>query len=72
MKLLNKVAVVGLALLSTHVLAAVKSEAVHYEYDGTKLTGYLYYDDALKEKRPGVMVVHEWWGLRRICTVMAK
>ena len=63
MKLFNKVAVVGLALLSTHVLAAVKSEAVHYEYDGTKLTGYLYYDDALKEKRPGVMVVHEWWGL---------
>ena len=63
MKLFNKVVMVGLALLATNVSAAVKSEAVHYEYDGTKLTGYLYYDDALKEKRPGVMVVHEWWGL---------
>jgi dienelactone hydrolase len=25
--------------------------------------GYLAYDDAITEKRPGVLVVHEWWGL---------
>lgn len=54
---------VGLSLLASSVMAAVKSEAVHYEHDGTKLTGYLYYDDAKTDKRPGVMVVHEWWGL---------
>lgn len=56
-------AVAGLSLLASNVMAAVKSEPVHYEYDGTKLTGYLYYDDAVTDKRPGVMVVHEWWGL---------
>jgi dienelactone hydrolase len=43
--------------------AAVKSEPVEYQDGGTKLRGYLYYDDALTGKRPGVIVVHEWWGL---------
>lgn len=43
--------------------AAVKSEPVEYEFQGTKLMGVIYYDDAVTEKRPGVMVVHEWWGL---------
>ncbi len=26
------------------------------------MTGYYAYDDAIKGKRPGVLVVHEWWG----------
>jgi dienelactone hydrolase len=43
--------------------AAVKSEPVEYEYQGTKLKGVIYYDDTATEKRPGVMVVHEFWGL---------
>src|SRR5580704_504463 len=43
--------------------AAVVTKTVDYEYDGTKLKGFLAYDDAVKEKRPGVLVVHEWWGL---------
>ena len=63
MNAMKLLAIVGLSLLASNVMAAVKSEAVNYEHDGTKLTGYLYYDDAATEKRPGVMVVHEWWGL---------
>jgi dienelactone hydrolase len=43
--------------------AAVVTKVVDYEYDGTKLKGFLAYDGAVKEKRPGVLVVHEWWGL---------
>lgn len=43
--------------------AAVVTKTVEYEYDGTRLKGFLAYDDAVKEKRPGVLVVHEWWGL---------
>ena len=27
------------------------------------MRGFLAYDDGLKGKRPGVLVVHEWWGL---------
>jgi dienelactone hydrolase len=43
--------------------AAVVTKVVDYDYNGTKLKGFLAYDDAVKEKRPGVLVVHEWWGL---------
>ncbi|WML91689.1 dienelactone hydrolase family protein [Thiothrix lacustris] len=63
MKKIAALAIVGLSLLSANVMAAVKSEAVNYELDGTKFIGQMYYDDAVTEKRPGVLVVHEWWGL---------
>jgi dienelactone hydrolase len=43
--------------------AAVKTETVEYKDGDTSLTGYLTYDDAIEGKRPGVIVVHEWWGL---------
>jgi len=43
--------------------AAIVSKTVEYEADGVKLKGYLAYDDAIKGKRPGVLVVPEWWGL---------
>jgi len=43
-------------------LAAVKGEEVQYKAGDTVLKGYLAYDDAVKGKRPGVLVVHEWWG----------
>ena len=42
--------------------AAIKTQEVEYEHGGTKLLGFLAYDDAAQGKRPGVMVVHEWWG----------
>ena len=43
--------------------AAVQSKAVQYEHDGEKMTGYLYWDDVMSGPRPGVLVIHEWWGL---------
>lgn len=43
--------------------AAVKTEVVEYR-DGDQICeGFLAYDDAVKERRPGVVVVHEWMGL---------
>ena len=52
-----------LALLAVPaVQAAVKGEEVEYKAGATVLKGYLAYDDAVKGKRPGVVVVHEWWG----------
>ena len=42
--------------------AEVKTEEIEYSHNGTKLTGYLAYDDSKSGKRPGVLVVHEWWG----------
>lgn len=42
--------------------AKVIGKPVEYSSQGTVLKGYLAYDDALSGKRPGVLVVHEWWG----------
>lgn len=42
--------------------AAVQGREVSYQANGTTLKGYLAYDDAIKGKRPAVLVVHEWWG----------
>lgn len=43
--------------------AKLVEKTVPYEHDGTKLSGFLVYDDAKAGPRPGVLVVHEWWGL---------
>jgi dienelactone hydrolase len=56
----------GLALASftsAPALGAVKSRTVEYQQGGVTMKGLLFWDDAVKGKRPGVMVVHEWWGL---------
>ena len=52
-----------LAFASLATQAAVQSKAVEYKDGDASLTGYLYWDDAIQGPRPGVMVVHEWWGL---------
>lgn len=39
------------------------SKEVSYNADSITMKGYLAYDDALEGRRPGVIVVHEWWGL---------
>jgi dienelactone hydrolase len=43
--------------------AAVKTKTISYTYDGTTFKGYLAWDDEVKGKRPGILVVHEYWGL---------
>lgn len=44
------------------VSAEIKTQEIDYKEGGTTLKGYLAYDDATSLKRPGVLVVHEWWG----------
>ena len=61
LRILTAVAV--LAVTAPASRAAVVTKTVEYEFDGVKLKGFLAHDDAVKEKRPGVLVVHEWWGL---------
>ena len=47
---------------ATSVQAGIQTQEVDYSSGGTQLKGYLAYDDSVKDKRPGVLVVHEWWG----------
>jgi len=41
----------------------LKEENVTYTSNGVTMNGYLAYDDSKQGKRPGILVVHEWWGL---------
>jgi dienelactone hydrolase len=45
--------------------AAIKEEPVTYKDGGTTMKGFVVYDDASKGRRPGVIVVHEWWGITK-------
>ncbi|HET9462406.1 MAG TPA: dienelactone hydrolase family protein [Thiobacillus sp.] len=55
---------VALSLLffTSSALAAVIGKDVSYKAGDTVMKGYLAYDDAIKDKRAGVLVVPEWWG----------
>lgn len=57
------VAVILMFSVSFSALAALQGKEVVYRVDGNEFTGYLAWDDAFKGKRPGILVVHEWWGL---------
>jgi len=54
------------------VQAAVHTEAVEYHDGEAVLEGYLAYDDANTQKRPGVLVVHEWKGLNEYAKRRAR
>lgn len=43
--------------------AKVVGKSVEYKAGDVTLKGYLAYDTNAKGRRPGVIVVHEWWGL---------
>lgn len=51
-----------LMLMHTPLHAAIKGDVVSYKAGNTSLIGYIAYDDAIKGKRPGVIVVPDWWG----------
>src|SRR5436853_5737769 len=42
--------------------AAVKTRELEYRQGETVLQGFVAWDDAARGRRPGVLVVHEWWG----------
>ena len=42
--------------------AEVVSREISYKQGDTVMKGMIAYDDSIDAKRPGVLVVHEWWG----------
>jgi dienelactone hydrolase len=44
-------------------LAAVKTETIEYKEGDTALEGVLIYDDSFVNKRPGILIAHQWKGL---------
>lgn len=43
--------------------AQIRGEVIEYKQGATVMEGYLAYDDAVKGKRPGILVVHDWSGI---------
>jgi dienelactone hydrolase len=56
------VTILALCLSAITAQAAVQGREVSYQENGVTLKGYVAYDDAVKGRRPAVLVVHEWWG----------
>jgi len=50
----------------------IRGQEVTYAAGETTLKGYLAYDAAKEGKRPGVLVVHEWWGLNEYARKRAR
>jgi len=60
------------AFTATSARAEIQTQDVSYDHDGTPLQGYLVWDDAISGKRPGILVVHEWWGLNEYAKTRAE
>src|SRR6185369_5820936 len=50
----------------------IVTKDLEYKDGDTTLKGFLAYDDEASGKRPGVMVVPEWWGLNDYAKGRAK
>ena len=48
--------------LTVHAEAKLIKKTVEYDDKGTALEGYVVYDDAIAGERPGILVVHNWYG----------
>jgi dienelactone hydrolase len=58
----NLTSLLILLALAPWARAELKTETVLYKDGDTVLSGHLAYDTATEGKRPGILVVHEWWG----------
>ena len=52
--------------------AQVKTREIEYKQGDTPLHGFVAWNDAAQGKRPGVLVVHEWWGLNEHARSQAR
>ena len=58
----NFLLMLSMCCFSVAAKGAIQGKEVSYQADGTTLKGYMAFDDAIKGKRPAVLVVPEWWG----------
>jgi dienelactone hydrolase len=44
-------------------MANIQSQEIRYSANGVEMKAYIAWDDSIEAQRPGILVVHEWWGL---------
>lgn len=52
--------------------AEITTREVTYNAGDVVMKGYFAYDSSIEGKRPGVLVVHEWWGLNEYARMRAR
>lgn len=66
----------GVLLAVSSAQAAVQTKQITYKHGDMDCQGFLAWDDSIEGTRPGVLVVHEWWGLdayaKRRAEMLAK
>lgn len=66
----------GLLTLAVSAFADIREQEIEYADGDTRFKGYVAWDDAIEGPRPGVLVVHEWWGhneyVRRRARMLAE
>jgi dienelactone hydrolase len=61
-----------LCVWSSVVEAKLQLKPLPYSHGEVPLEGVLAWDDAREGKRPGILVVHEWWGLNEYARTRAE
>lgn len=59
-------------LFSTSALAKMVAQPVDWTTDGTTFKSLLVYDDATQAKRPGLLMVPNWFGINQVAIEKAK
>lgn len=52
----------GADSIGTHKQGQIIAKEIQYEAEGVTMNGYLAYSDGSKNKRAGILILHEWWG----------
>lgn len=65
-------AFIGLLFPIKMVAAKVMTKSIAYTHGEVKLEGVLAWNNAVQGKRPGILVVHEWWGMNEYAQTRAK
>jgi dienelactone hydrolase len=70
---MRALALAVLAFCSPAAFAAMQSQAVEWELDGTQFSGFVVYDDAgAGAKKPGVLLIPNWMGVSEAAVERAK
>lgn len=72
MKKVTQCLLLGLLMLGQAAHAAIQTREITYQSGAATMRGFLAWDDAIEGRRPGVLVVHEWWGQNAYARERAK